>query len=157
MSAIPPQPSPDAPDTIAAECKIDAPPETVWQILTHFSGYDAWNKLIYAIDMREFSEGQVFNATVKVGSISSRVTLKVHLIDKPHTIAWGAANPNWLLDAIRYQILTPTDAGGTHYQSLERFGGLSTVLTNVLMKQTMRKSSQDMADALKRVAESAAT
>ena len=157
MSTIPPQPSPEAPDTIIAECTIAAPPESVWQVLTDFANYDSWNNLIYALDMPEFSVGSVFHATVKAGGISSRVTLRVHLIDEPHTIAWGAAQPNWLLDAIRYQILTPTEDGGTHYQSLERFGGLSALLTNIVMKQTMRKSSQTMADALKRVTEAKAT
>lgn len=139
--------------SIRTDIHIEAPPERVWQILTDFARYPAWNPLIPR------AEGDVREG--------SRLTVRIELPDGPgmtirptlvrvepnRALAWkgGLLVPK-LFDGEHLFELHPAD-GGTRFVQRENFGGLLVPLVWGSLEAPTRQGFIAMNEALKQKAE----
>lgn len=137
--------------TMSATIQIDAPPMTVWAILTGLDSYPDWNPLF-----REAS-GQI--------AVGSRITLRsVHpangrmMTVKPKiTVADPGAELRWtsglppLISGEHSFILTEAN-GGTRLVQAETFSGLLVPLSGKTFART-ETSFQSLNEAIKKRAE----
>jgi hypothetical protein len=137
--------------TMCATIQIDAPPMTVWAVLTDLDSYPAWNPLF-----REAS-GQV--------AVGSRITLRsVHpangrlMTVKPKiTVADPGAELRWtsslppIMSGEHSFTLTEAD-GGTRLVQAETFSGLLVPLSGKTFARA-ETSFQSLNEAIKKRAE----
>ncbi len=111
-------------DTVSSdEVLIEAPAELVWDVLTDFENYGAWNEFCPSAE-----------ATLEIGS---PVVMKVNLggklmdqteyisrIDPCEAIAWGMENkPGDPVHAVRTQYLKKVSPTSCTYTSVDVFSG----------------------------------
>ncbi|MEL6310296.1 MAG: SRPBCC domain-containing protein [Chloroflexota bacterium] len=140
-----------------AESIINAPPEAIWQALTHFPAYDEWNPFAYNVRMPECEVGKTFQFTVQMGNSARDFTERIHIVEPHHTLAWGFAHQSFLLRAIRYQILIPISDNKTRYQTWEQFGGLLAPVISLTVLESVHYGFEQVATALKNHVESTYT
>lgn len=136
-----------------AEATIAAPREQVWAILTDFAAYDTWNPFTYAVEMPRFAVGEEFAFTTRMKSSERFQREIITVIDPPDCLAWAYARNSIFLSAVRYQQLTATANGGTHYQTWEQFNGLIAPLIGWTVLGAVQAGFDDVAAALKASAE----
>jgi hypothetical protein len=137
--------------TMSATIQIDAPPMTVWAILTDLNGYPDWNPLF-----REAS-GQI--------AVGSRIALrtvhpangrlmtvkpKITVADPGAELRWTSSLPG-IVSGEHSFTLTPAD-GGTQLVQAETFRGLLVPLSG----QTLARSDasfKGLNEAIKKRAE----
>lgn len=138
-------------NTAYADCIIQAPQQRVWDVLTDFAGYDTWNSFTYDVDMPVFEVGQYFSFTVNMSPSFKRFQReRVLHIEPPQMLAWAVHyDPNPLLNASRYQVLTPQADGSTFYQTWETFTGACAPLIKVLLMGMINRGFDQCAHDLK--------
>lgn len=128
---------------------IDAPPETVWGLLTDADSYDAWNDAVVSI------EGSIeMGRTIKLVSVVNpdrTFKLKVAEMDSPHHMVWSDGMPFGLFKGERTYTLAPV-RGGTDFTMTEVFSGL---MSGLIVKSIpdMTESFNQFAEGLKTAAE----
>lgn len=107
--------------SISVKTSIDAPPETIWNLLTDLDAHSRWNSTLTSI------EGQV--------ALGKRVTFeipeapgqkfsdKVVLYDAPRVMVWRLNRWPLLVGERTYR-LTPQPGGPTEFAMTEVFSGL---------------------------------
>jgi uncharacterized protein YndB with AHSA1/START domain len=141
-------------NSVRAEIAIDAPIEPVWQILTDFEGYRAWNPFTPRVETT-LRVGDPIHLHVRLGG--ERLSHRVESVtrNQPHTLGWEMKmGARFLLHAERIQTLTPIDAHRTHYLSEDVFGGWLAPLVLALYGGAMERGFRDCALGLKKAAES---
>jgi len=139
--------------TLTYTIDINAPIEQVWEVLTDFDAYGAWNRFTPKIETS--------------GRIGERVKLHVRLSEKEggrltqsnltikkkaaYELCWGSEN--FLIKANRFQTLTPLESGKTRYESREPFGGLLAPLIMWLHRDNLMRGYKWAAEGLKERAE----
>jgi hypothetical protein len=141
--------------TIAAPAlEINAPLQTVWEILDDFERYPEWNPLTVHVHTSKLVGTPVI-LDVRMGD-SFRQVQKEKLIayQPPYKLAWGEYLPRFILSATRWQVLEVLDAQRTSYQTHETFSGPLEWLTMRLYQRIIEQGLTEMSQALKRRAES---
>ena len=121
---------PDAPVAGTSEIVIEAPPDTVWDVLTAIDDWPTWNP-----DVKEASlQGPLAPSTEfrwKAGP--GTITSTLQHVERPRLIAWTGRT--FGVDAFHVWRLEPKD-GSTHVRTEETFDGLvARLLRGRLQKQ----------------------
>jgi uncharacterized protein YndB with AHSA1/START domain len=139
---------------VRAEIEVDAPIERVWQILTDFERYRAWNPFTPRVET-SLRIGDPIHLHVRLRG--KRLMHRVETItrNQPYTLGWQMKmGARFLLRAERIQTLTPIDAHRTHYVTEDRFRGWLAPLVLALYGGAMERGFGDCALGLKKAAES---
>src|SRR4051812_4187927 len=111
----------DGPIVSASEIEIEAPVQTVWNVLTDLDRWPSWNQDVKAIasDPGALAEGFVFRWKAGPGQITSTVAE----VSPPHRIAWNGKTLG--IDAYHVWRLVPL--GGRRWFTLRSPTGGSLV------------------------------
>ena len=137
--------------TMSATIQIDAPPETVWAVLTDLGGYQDWNPLF-----REASGQVAVGNRIKLRSVQPAngrmmtVQPKITVADPGAELRWVASLPGIMSGEHLFK-LTPAD-GGTRLEQSETFRGLLTAFSGKTLAKA-EASFQALNEALKQRAE----
>lgn len=105
--------------------QIDAEPARVWQVLTDFPAYPAWNPFFVAVDGRP-EPGSPLELHTKITATSKpRIfRVKARIVDAPHRLVWGGGLAvRGIADGEHGFELRSAD-GGTTVRHYEHFSGL---------------------------------
>jgi hypothetical protein len=155
MVAPPMQPSPVMRELIRA-IDIDAPAETVWQILTDLPRFSEWNPFI-----REARGRLAVGGTVKVRAhpplgIPLRFQATVLACEENRELRWrGQVLASWLASGEHCFTLEPAGPGRVRFVQREIFGGLLPRLARWLLERQAGGGFDAMNRALKARAEAA--
>lgn len=109
---------PDAPVAGASEIVIEAPPDTVWDVLTAIDDWPTWNTDVKEASLQgSLAPGTQFRWKAGPGTITSTF----QHIDRPRLIAWTGRT--FGVNALHVWRLEPRD-GATHVRTEETFDGL---------------------------------
>ena len=130
----------DAPVAGAAETVIDAPAETVWEVLTAIADWPSWNPDVKSASIDGAVEpGTVFRWKAGPGTIAS--TLQE--VDRPRLVSWTGRT--FGLNAFHVWRLEQRD-GGTLVQTEESFDG---TLARLFRRRLQRTLETALADGLR--------
>ena len=137
----------NAPATADGELRIDADPETVFEVISGIDRWPSWNPDVRSVRV----EGQVQPGTVfrwKAGPSSLTSTLRV--VDPPREIAWtGTTMGIKAVHVFRFQ----ASDGGTLARSEESWEGLMARLLKGYSRRTLDKGIRGVLAHLKTEAE----
>lgn len=135
--------------------EIDAPIETVWQVLLDFDSYPEWNPFTKKVET-DLVIGNPVNLHVKMPRRINMVQVEyVREVTEPNTLSWGMTmGAEFLLVALREQHLKPLGDNRCSYHTTDAFDGLLTPVVKALFGGPIRDGFNAMAYALKRRAES---
>ena len=105
----------------SATTQIDAPPATVWEILTDGSRYPEWDPGMERLE-GEIAPGEKITAYTKV-SPDRAFPVKVTEFVPGQRMVWTGGLPLGLFKGERTFTLVPNDSGGTHFTVREVFSG----------------------------------
>ena len=139
--------NPNAPATADGELRIDADPETVFEVISGIDRWPSWNPDVKSVRV----EGPVQPGTVfrwKAGPSSLTSTLRV--VDPPREIAWtGTTMGIKAVHVFRFQ----ASDGGTLARSEESWEGLIARLLKGYSRRTLDKGIRSVLAHLKTEAE----
>lgn len=137
---------------LKTEIIIDAPRATVWQVLTQFSAYAAWNPFIVSIKGELVPGASLQTSMVQKGKKHHFTPVITHV--KPgEQLEWLGKLPLGLFKGNHYFHLTSLTATQTRLLHGERFSGLlSTIILGKIGEDTLQGFTQ-MNQALKLRAE----
>lgn len=129
---------------------INAPAESVWQLLTDTGGYTAWNAAVISI------EGAIQQGnTIKLVSIADpKRTFKLKVVEThaPNKMVWSDGMPLGLFTGRRTYTMTRADEHRCQFTMVEEFTGpLAGLITKAIPDLT--PSFTVFADSLKTAAE----
>ena len=120
----------EAPVIGSREVRIEAPPDTVWDVLTAIDDWPTWNP-----DVKEASlQGPVSPGTqFKWKAGPATITSTLQHVERPRLIAWTGRT--FGMDALHIWRLEP-QGGATHVRTEETFDGLvARLLRGRMQKQ----------------------
>ena len=136
---------------------IAAVPDRVWDILTDFPAYPAWNPFIVAI-AGEVMQGAVLTVRLAVPGkpvMSFKPVLKV--VDRPRQLRWaGQVLAPGLFDGEHGFEIEPLDGGGCRLRHVEAFSGVLVPVFLPALQDATRAGFEAMNQALKLRAEAVA-
>jgi hypothetical protein len=140
---------------IETQISIEAPPSTVWSVLTDFSTMPSWNPFITAISGAA-SPGARLSVTISPPGQSGITFAPTVLAAIPgRELRWlGTVVSGWIFAGEHYFLLDPTSDGMTRLTHGERFIGLLAPL--IMRGRTLaatREGFVAMNEALKRRSE----
>lgn len=108
-----------------SEIVIAAPPDAVWQALTDFAAYPAWNPFIIGIDGEARSGARLDVRIQPVGGKVMRFRPRIIICDAPQHLRWrGTLIVPGLFDGEHDFRLEALADGGTRLVHSETFSGL---------------------------------
>jgi hypothetical protein len=121
---------------LRSEVWIDAPVETVWEVLTDTASYPDWNPLVRRFD-GPLEVGAVVRATFEpFPGLRLRNRIAVTALSPPHRVAWaGRMGANRLLRGEHVYELAPRD-GGTQFANFEVFDGWLLPIARLPLERT---------------------
>ncbi|KAI1789736.1 hypothetical protein LXA43DRAFT_556036 [Ganoderma leucocontextum] len=170
MSASPPTNLPDPSYTAVLTCyvsrEIDAPLETVWEVLTDFTKYPEWNPFVRSQQITDQTGKTVLED--QTPAKGKYLLMKTHIPptmddsvrtqsafesiiaydDVTYRMAWTSLIPQWIVKAERWQALSTTEDGKTFYESREIFAGFGAYLIKWFISTNLMKGFEGMADAV---------
>jgi hypothetical protein len=109
---------------LASALEIDAPPERVWEQLTDFQGFPAWNPFIRSAS-GELQTGTRLTIRMKLGSSERTFRPTVIKVEPNRELRWLARiGPRGVFDVERIFQLEPLDKGRTRFAQSEICTGL---------------------------------
>ncbi|MFC7096092.1 SRPBCC domain-containing protein [Halobaculum marinum] len=142
---------------VAVGVEVDAPPATVWSVLTAFDAYPDWNPLVRRVRGR-VEEGRRLRVVITQRGVPPAVIApRVTRVVPERELSWRSALPvPGAFDATHRFLLEPLDGGErTRFTQEETFGGVAGAAVPRAVRDRLRAGFADMSDALKRRAESA--
>ena len=94
---------------------IDAPPSTIWRLLTDAKGYPAWNSTVVSVNGEIAPDSKI--ELVSTLDPSRTFKLKVKEFQAPTKLAWGDAM------GTRVYTITETNDGRSRFEMNEKIGG----------------------------------
>lgn len=140
--------------TIETGRVVDAPPETVWRVLTDFAAYPEWNPFIPQIE-GDLQEGARLRVRIEPpGSRGATFRPEVVVLRPPRQLAWlGRLFVPHLFDGRHEFRLVPlADGERTRFVQRETFGGLLVPI--LLDGEAVRRGFETMNERLAERAES---
>lgn len=136
----------DAPATADGEVHIDAPPETVWSVMSDIESWPSWNP-----DVKQASlEGPLAPGSVFRWKASTSLVSRLEVVDPPKEIAWTGTTLG--IRAVHVYRFEPVD-GRTLARSAESWKGLIPTLLKGWSRKTLDKGIRDSLERLKAEAE----
>lgn len=135
---------------ITTQLEVSAPPEQVWDVLTQWDAYPAWNPFIRRIIGPPHQGGRVGIVLQLVHGRGVRLRGMVATLAAPRELSW--AGYLWLprlLEAEQQFRLEPLDSGATLLVQRIAFRGLLVPMMWRSLKRTARRGSMLMNAALK--------
>ncbi|KAI0651193.1 hypothetical protein C8Q79DRAFT_17724 [Trametes meyenii] len=150
---------------------INAPIETVWDVLLNFTDYPAWNPFVRSQVITDKShltpladqtpvEGAYFTMHVHLPATldDSVPTLPIfeqisHIEEDKYRASWINLSPEWFLKSERWQALSVTPDGRTYYESREVFASPGALAIKWFIADNLEKSFAAQAEALKAYSE----
>lgn len=134
---------------------IAATPEQVWEVLTDFAAYGAWNPFIPRIDGDLIVGSRLDLDLQPPGRRPMRMRPLVTDVEGARRFAWtGALGIRGVFDGHHTFELVPTSDGGTRLAQAETFGGLlARPILRLIGRQTaagfesMNRALRDRAEA----------
>ena len=108
---------------IKTSLEIDAPPETVWEILTRFDEYGAWNPYHTAVLGDLAPNGPIDIHVVRPDGKALVVHAVIQQVSPNRQLVWGGGIPI-IFEGMHVFKLTPTTGGGTLLEQNETFSGV---------------------------------
>jgi hypothetical protein len=141
---------------MGVETSIDiaATPERVWEVLTDFERWEAWNPFIPHVEGAA-ETGTALRLSIVLGGRRLPVDARVRIVDPPEHLRWRGPRLELLgrvFSGEHYFRLEARD-GGTRLTHGEDFDGLIAPLVSRWLEPVLRKSFGAMNEALKRRAE----
>ena len=137
---------------------IDATPERVWQVLSDFGSYSAWNPFITSA-VGEARPGS--RLMLRMQPVGARgVTLRPTVLEATpgHRLRWlGRFGIPWIFDAEHSLAITRREEGGVRLSQNERFTGVLVPLMARSLDRHTQPAFEAMNTALKHRAEQPAT
>lgn len=133
----------------AVERRIDAPPATVWALLTDAAGYAEWNDAVLSIE----GPIELGNTIELVSAVNPKRTFRLGVaeMDAPTRMVWTDGMPLGLFTGTRTYTLT-ADGSATLFSMVEEFTGpLAGLITKMIPDLT--ESFEQFADGLTAAAE----
>jgi uncharacterized membrane protein len=141
----------EAPVVGTSEIEIDAPAQTVWDVLTAIDRWPTWNPDVKSVSMEEpVAVGSVFRWKAGPGTITSTI----RRVEPPRLIAWTGRT--FGIKAIHFYRLEPRD-GRTFVRSEESYEGLVTRVLRGSLQKTLDTALADGLRSLKSETEQRAT
>jgi hypothetical protein len=139
--------------SIRTDIAIDAPPETIWRILTDFSRYPEWNPFIPAAEGAA-REGETITVRIDPpGGQGMTFPPTIRRVDPNRELRWlGRLLLPKVFDGEHIFELHSRN-GGTRFVQRETFSGLLIPLLWGSMKAPTRRGFEAMNEALKARAE----
>jgi uncharacterized protein YndB with AHSA1/START domain len=123
-----------APVTAASDVEIAATPEAVWEVLTDFEGWPAWNPDVKSMSFGgKVAEGSEFRWKAGPGTITSTI----RRVERPRLIGWTGKTLG--INAVHVYRLEPRD-GRTLVRTEESYDGLIARLARGPMRKMLKKS-----------------
>lgn len=136
---------------IRTEIEIDAPPETVWEILTDIESYREWNPHVTRAkgDLRE---GESIEITVdRIGEKRRTMRVRVSTVEPVRRLQWiGTVGSKWLFEGQHTFELDSRGDGRTRFGNHEQVSG---ILTPLALSDDPEQDYERMNRALKERAE----
>jgi hypothetical protein len=142
--------------TIETAIDIDAPPETVWEIVTDFARYGEWNPFMTIAD-EAAKEGNRLHVTIRPPNRKG-ISLKptVTTFEPGHSLRWlGHLVVPGIFDGAHELTVEPRDGGGSRFLQRETFKGALIPFTGGMLRDTaagfeaMNTALKQRAEALK--------
>ena len=141
--------------TLKVTIDIDAPIETVWEVLTRFNDYENWNRFTPKVETRG-RLGDPVTLHVRLNNFGPLIKSNLVIAQiEPNILCWGS--DNLFIKAHRTQSLTQLSERKTRYESSEPFGGLLAPLILWLYKANLMRGYSWAAEGLKAEAEKQAS
>lgn len=132
---------------------IDAPAETVWDILTDAPRYGEWNPFTIRIET-DFKTGSPVRAHVLLGRLPVNVTEHTDVAEPPGRLTWSSIYwSRTLLTAAKTQVITARGPDRCAYHTTDAMAGLLAPVVQVLFGRAIRRGFEETAHALKARAE----
>ena len=132
---------------------IEAPVETVWQVLTDFDRYGDWNPFTPHVKA-DLAMGARVDMRVAMGGYRLKQTEVICAVDPPTRLAWRTIiGARWLLRAVREQRLEALSDRTCRYTTSDEFKGVLMPLVILFTGGFVRRGFNAVALALKRRAE----
>ena len=133
---------------------INAPAAFVWEVLTDFENYPAWNP--FTPEARTTLElGSPANLLVRMWPRHQKITETVRAVEPPHLLSWQKAfSHKSVLFAVREQRIETHSKVSSTYHNLDILTGLIAPIIGPLFNSYMKKGFEDVGVAVKQRVES---
>jgi hypothetical protein len=139
------------------EVTIDAPPETVWAVVTDVNQYSEWNPFIVTATGEAAVGERLINRMQPPGGKAMTFKPTVTEVDVDQTFEWLGrfGLPGVFDDRHRFE-LSPTPEGGTRVVHREEFSGVLVRFMRKSLDTQTKRGFEEMNTALKIRAEDTA-
>lgn len=139
---------------VYTEIVINASVDRVWNILTDFENYPAWNPFIKQIQFHKSGQERLSIIMQPEGSKPMKFTPKVLQYHKNVELRWiGKLGVSYLFDGEHTFKLIDNHNGTTTFVQYERFRGILIPFTKKMLDVNTKNSFEAMNKALKEIAE----
>ncbi len=141
--------------TARADIDIEAPSEFVFGVLEDFERYPDWNPFTHRVVLHGRALGSRVELHVRMKGFERVMNEELRAYEPPHRMGWGvSALRGVVLEATRYQDVTPLEDARSRYSTYERFDGAIGPLVMALYGKSVEAGFRATAEALKARAES---
>jgi hypothetical protein len=137
-----------------SEIIIRAPPERIWEILTDFAAYPAWNPFIPSIRGELMAGGQITASLRPPGASEMTIRPVLITVDPPREIRWrGHLFFSGIFDGEHDFEIHPAGTGRCLFVQREYFSGILLPLLQRMLRINTARGFAQMNKALKERAE----
>uniref|UniRef100_Q3ASC3 SRPBCC domain-containing protein n=1 Tax=Chlorobium chlorochromatii (strain CaD3) TaxID=340177 RepID=Q3ASC3_CHLCH len=136
-----------------SEIIIEATPAEVWQMLTAFAAYGAWNPFLRRVQGSATNGAQLYVEAKLPALPAIRFTATITTMQLLHRLGWHARFAGGLFRAHHFFRLEPQTSGGCRLLHGEEFSGLLAAPILLLLGSQFRAGYTAMNEALKRQVE----
>ena len=110
---------------LRSEIEIEAPPESVWAVVTDFAAYPTWNPFIRRIS-GELREGARLEVQIEPpGARATTFKPTVRVVERNRELRWlGRLLVPGIFDGEHSLLIEPRDGGRSRVVQSERFSGV---------------------------------
>ena len=136
---------------------IDAPIDTVWNLLVDVDRYHEWNPFARTYTKTNVRVGATIDFDVKLGRYDRKQTERFVAIERPTLVSWSTKIAHKsLLKALREQRLEKRSETSCAYFNTDTLEGPLAPLAILLFSRSMHRGFADVGRALKQRAEEGA-
>ena len=136
---------------LRSETVVDAPPEQVWEVLSHLVAWDAWNPTLFAVRPGSSLEpGREVRMKLRLGGLVVPMRQQIRVVDPPRELQWRSKQmvPAPALDVVRSFLLEPLEGGRTRFVQTEAMSGFLAKATSRLIGELVVRGYDDLGRAL---------